>query len=79
MEFLLRSLVFALAVSTTLGYPKGPDLFRPIKDNFQREKKDLKHYPPIETLADADDIAFQRIEPNIEITRALEKRSGNKL
>ena len=79
MGLVLWALVAALAVSATLGYPKGPDWQHIFKQNYLKERKDLKYQYSPDTLADAYEITFQRSDPTIKRTRALEKGPGKNI
>ena len=76
MGLALWSIVSALAVTVTLGYPKGPDWQQTAKHTFSKEIKDVGYEFPHNTLAEASEIIFQRVKPNPKRTRALEKKSG---
>ena len=76
MGLALWSIVSALAVSAPLGFPKGPDWQQTAKHKFSKEIKDVGYEFPHNTLAEGSEIIFQRVEPNLKRTRALEKKSG---
>ena len=78
MGLALWALVSALAVSATLGFPKGPDWHQLTKHNDPSELKKPKYQSPLDKLAGASEIRFPGFESNTNGLPKLEKTRSKK-